>query len=146
MDERRQGADERALERARIIRGRVAAGESQAAVAKECELPSGYVSQIVDEQILPEHLQHPPASGLEMRDRIIGAEELCCRKNELLSIQNRHVDWLNQEVEIPKAHAKGKRGRTIPFANNTRLKEIFERRRFLGMTRLSSGNGTPEPG
>ena len=31
--------------------------------------------------------------GPSMHDRIIGALETCCRRGEMLRIQNRHVDW-----------------------------------------------------
>ena len=53
--------------------------------------------------------------GSAMHDRIIGALETCCRRGEMLRIQNRHVDWERHQIAIPGRHAKDAENRRIPF-------------------------------
>jgi hypothetical protein len=72
------------------------------------------------------------AFGSSMHDRIIGALETCCRQGEMLRIQNRHVDWDQQQIGIPGAHAKDKENRRIPFDPQGRLAPILKRRKDLG--------------
>jgi hypothetical protein len=43
--------------------------------------------------------------GPLLHDRLIGALETCCRKGEMLRIQNRHVDWEHHQIAIPGRHA-----------------------------------------
>jgi len=50
----------------------------------------------------PEHKY----AGPSMHDRIIGALETCCRRGEMLRIQNRHIDWERHQIAIPGRHAK----------------------------------------
>ena len=47
--------------------------------------------------------------------RIIGALELCCRRGEMLLIQNKRVNWETHQIGIPGATAKDKENRRIPF-------------------------------
>jgi hypothetical protein len=65
-------------------------------------------------------------------DRIIGALELCCRRGEMLLIQNRRINWDTCQIGIPGATAKDKENRRIPFNPNGRLAAILERRAALG--------------
>jgi integrase len=59
----------------------------------------------------PEH----QFAGPILHDRIIGALELCCRRGEMLLIQNKRVNWDTCQIGIPGATAKDKENRRIPF-------------------------------
>ena len=65
-------------------------------------------------------------------DRIIGALETCCRRGEMLRIQNRHVDWERHQIVIPGRHAKDAENRRIPFDPQGRLAPILKRCASLG--------------
>ena len=80
--------------------------------------------------------------GSAMHDRIIGALELCCRRGEMLAIQNRHVDVERHEVAIPGANAKDRENRRIPYDPKGRLAPILARRAELGPAAFVFG--TPE--
>jgi len=71
-------------------------------------------------------------TGELLHDRIIGALELCCRRGEMLLIQNRRVNWETHQIGIPGATAKDKENRRIPFNPNGRLAAILKRRAPLG--------------
>jgi integrase len=62
-----------------------------------------------------------------MHDRTIGALETCCRRGEMLRIQNRHVDWERHQIAIPGRHAKDAENRRIPFDPHGRLAPILTR-------------------
>jgi integrase len=132
MDRRTPGASRLTWEDVREIRRRVASGETQKAITEHYRLSPGMVSLIVNGHIWREG--KPPARpyGKEMRDRIIGAIETCCRKGELLRMQNKHVDHKHRWIVIPRENTKSRKARFVPFAGNTRLTEILERRRALG--------------
>ena len=70
--------------------------------------------------------------GELLHDRIIGALELCCRRGEMLLIQNKRVNWDTCQIGIPGATAKDKENRRIPFNPKGRLAAILERRATLG--------------
>ena len=70
--------------------------------------------------------------GSAMHDRIIGALETCCRRGEMLRIQNRHVDWERHQIAIPGRHAKDAENRRIPFDPQGRLAPVLKRRAALG--------------
>ena len=70
--------------------------------------------------------------GQLLHDRIIGALELCCRRGEMLLIQNKRVNWDTHQIGIPGATAKDKENRRIPFNPNGRLAAILKRRATLG--------------
>jgi integrase len=76
----------------------------------------------------PEHQWVGPL----LHDRIIGALELCCRRGEMLLIQNKRVNWDTGQIGIPGATAKDKENRRIPFNPDGRLAAILDRRRTLG--------------
>jgi hypothetical protein len=70
--------------------------------------------------------------GPLLHDRVIGALELCCRRGEMLLIQNRRMNWETCQVGIPGATAKDKENRRIPFNPEGRLAAILKRRSTLG--------------
>jgi integrase len=76
----------------------------------------------------------------ELHDRIVGALELCCRRGELLLIQNKRVNWDTHQIGIPGATAKDKENRRIPFNPNGRLAAILKRRARLGPDAYVFGN------
>jgi integrase len=75
--------------------------------------------------------EHQYVGGL-LHDRIIGALELCCRRGEMLLIQNKRVNWETCQIGIPGATAKDKENRRIPFNPMGRLAAILQRRATLG--------------
>lgn len=70
--------------------------------------------------------------GEMLHDRIIGALELCCRRGEMLLIQNKRINWDTCQIGIPGATAKDKENRRIPFNPKGRLAAILKRRAALG--------------
>jgi integrase len=70
--------------------------------------------------------------GPLLHDRIVGALELCCRRGEMLLIQNRRVDWTTHQIGIPGATAKDRENRRIPFDPDGRLAQVLKRRADLG--------------
>jgi integrase len=85
--------------------------------------------------------------GALLHDRIIGALELCCRRGEMLMIQNKRVNWETCQIGIPGATAKDKENRRIPFNPNGRVAAILERRAALGPDAFVFGstNGAYQP-
>jgi integrase len=71
-------------------------------------------------------------AGALRHDRIIGALELCCRRGEMLMIQNKRVNWEPCQIGIPGATTKDKENRRIPFNPKGRVAAILERRAALG--------------
>jgi integrase len=86
-------------------------------------------------------------AGALLHDRIIGALELCCRRGEMLLIQNKRVNWDTHQIGIPGATAKDKENRRIPFNPYGRLAPILKRRAALGPNAyvFGSANGTCQP-
>src|ERR1700730_11593177 len=70
--------------------------------------------------------------GPVMHDRIVGALELCCRRGEMLLIQNKRVHWETHQIGIPGHTTKDKENRRIPFDPEGRLEAILRRRGKLG--------------
>jgi integrase len=70
--------------------------------------------------------------GPLLHDRIIGALELCCRRGEMLLIQNKRVNWETYQIGIPGKTAKDRENRRIPFDPKGRLTAILQRRARLG--------------
>jgi integrase len=85
--------------------------------------------------------------GELLHDRIIGALELCCRRGEMLLIQNKRVNWETCQIGIPGATAKDKENRRIPFNPKGRLAAILNRRSELGPDGyvFGSANGSHQP-
>jgi integrase len=82
--------------------------------------------------------------GPLLHDRIIGALELCCRRGEMLLIQNKRVNWETYQIGIPGATAKDKENRRIPFNPKGRLAAILERRSTLGPDAYVFGTASGE--
>ncbi len=82
--------------------------------------------------------------GPLLHDRLIGALELCCRRGEMLLIQNKRVNWETYQIGIPGATAKDKENRRIPFNPEGRLTAILERRAKLGPQAYVFGSATGE--
>ena len=82
--------------------------------------------------------------GPLFHDRIIGALELCCRRGEMLLIQNKRVNWETYQIGIPGATAKDKENRRIPFNPKGRLAAILERRSTIGPDAYVFGTATGE--
>src|SRR5439155_13972666 len=70
--------------------------------------------------------------GPLLHDRSVGALELCCRRGEMLLIQNKRVNWETFQIGIRGATAKDKENRRIPFNPKGRVAAILERRAKLG--------------
>jgi integrase len=85
--------------------------------------------------------------GEMLHDRIIGAIELCCRRGEMLLIQNKRVNWDTCQIGIPGATAKDQENRRIPFNPRGRLAAILKRRASLGPDAyvFGSATGTYQP-
>ena len=85
--------------------------------------------------------------GELLHNRIIGALELCCRRGEMLVIQNKRVNWDTCQIGIPGATAKDKENRRIPFNPNGRLAAVLKRRSALGPDAyvFGSSNGEYQP-
>jgi integrase len=85
--------------------------------------------------------------GSLLHDRIIGALELCCRRGEMLMIQNKRVNWDTCQIGIPGATAKDKENRRIPFNPKGRIAAILERRAVLGPDAFvfGSASGARQP-
>jgi integrase len=85
--------------------------------------------------------------GEMLHDRIIGALELCCRRGEMLLIQNKRINWDTCQIGIPGATAKDKENRRIPFNPKGRLAAILKRRSTLGPDAFVFGstNGEYQP-
>ena len=85
--------------------------------------------------------------GELLHDRIVGALELCCRRGEMLLIQNKRVNWDTCQIGIPGATAKDRENRRIPFNPKGRLAAILKRRGKLGPDAFVFGsvNGEHQP-
>jgi integrase/transposase len=80
--------------------------------------------------------------GALLHDRIIGALELCCRRGEMLMIQNKRVNWESCQIGIPGATTKDKENRRIPFNPKGRIAAILERRAAFGPDAFVFGSAT----
>jgi hypothetical protein len=80
--------------------------------------------------------------GPLLHDRIIGALELCCRRGEMLLIQNKRVNWETCQIGIPGATTKDKENRRTPFNPKGRVAAILEREPHSGPTRSCSAVST----
>src|SRR4051794_3656540 len=82
--------------------------------------------------------------GPLMHDRIIGALELCCRRGEMLLIQNKRVDWETFQIGIPGHTTKDRENRRNPFDPEGRLVAILRRRASLGPNAFVFGTDSGE--
>jgi integrase len=85
--------------------------------------------------------------GEMLHDCIIGALELCCRRGEMLLIQNKRINWDTCQIGVPGATAKDKENRRIPFNPKGRLAAILKRRSSLAPNAFVFGstNGEYQP-
>lgn len=85
--------------------------------------------------------------GPLLHDRLIGALELCCRRGEMLLIQNRRVYWETNQIGIPGATAKDRENRRVPFDPDGPLAAILTGRARLGPLAYVFGtaNGEYQP-
>ena len=72
------------------------------------------------------------SSGPRLHDAIISALELPIRIGELLPIQNKHVDWEEEQILISYEKNGTRHTRWVPFDPEGRLAEILKRRKALG--------------
>ena len=87
---------------------------------------------LLDVALQKMHTPEHQLVGPLLHDRIIGALELCCRRGEMLLIQNRRVNWETCQIGIPGDTAKDKENRRIPFNPEGRLAAVLRRRAALG--------------
>lgn len=80
--------------------------------------------------------------GVLLHDRIIGALELCCRRGEMLMVQNKRVNWETCQIGIPGATTKDKENRRVPFNPKGRVAAILKRRAALGPDAFVFGSAT----
>ena len=98
--------------------------------------------QLLDTALQKMNIGEHQWAGPLLHDRIIGALELCCRRGEMLLIQNKRVNWDTGQIGIPGATAKDKENRRIPFNPEGRLAAILERRKPSGRTATCSAPPT----
>jgi integrase len=130
LNEPPRGAAKLTWDLVREIRARARAGVSQRELASAFHISPPLCSQVVSGAIWD-----PAAkltTGDEMRDRIIGALDTCCRRGEMMKIQNKHVDWPHRWIRILKENSKSEVARVIPFDADSRLEKVLRRRVFLG--------------
>jgi integrase len=99
--------------------------------------------RLLDAALAMNRWEHRYAGPL-LHDRLIGALELCCRRGEMLRIQNRRVDWDGHTIGIPGQTTKDKENRRIPFDPEGRLAAILARRASLGPNAFAFGTESGE--
>jgi integrase len=127
-------------ETVREIRDRLAAGESQKDLCLAFGISSGLCSQIATGKIWNEAIRVGRTEGCELEARLICALDTGMRQGEMLKLQNRHVDWTVNEIQILAANAKSGRSRRIPFDPEGRLGSILKQRSKLGPEAFVFGN------
>jgi integrase len=110
----------------------------KAEVSRDRRIPRDEEKRLLDTALekmsAPEH----QFAGRLLHDRIIGALELCCRRGEMLLIQNKRVNWDTCQIGIPGATAKDKENRRIPFNPKGRLAAILRDDKSLVRMRMCS--------
>jgi hypothetical protein len=104
----------------------------KAETARDRRLSREEEKQLLDTALSRMNTPEHQLVGPLLHDRLIGALELCCRRGEMLLIQNKRVNWETHQIGIPGATAKDKENRRIPFNPEGRLAAILERRAKLG--------------
>jgi hypothetical protein len=99
-----------------------------------CNRKDTKVRQLPDTMVpvISAAVQEPIVHVPQVAGRIIGALELCCRRDEMVLMQNKRVDWDTHTIGIRGETAKDKENRRIPFDPNGRLAAILKRRGKLG--------------
>jgi integrase len=109
---------------------------------RDRRLPREEEKRLLDTALQKMNTPEHQFAGPLLHDRIIGALELCCRRGEMLLIQNKRVNWETYQIGIPGATAKDKENRRIPFNPEGRLAAILERRQKLGPDAYVFGSAT----
>jgi integrase len=104
----------------------------KAETARDRRLTREEEKQLLDMALSRMNTPEHQYAGPLLHDRIIGALELCCRRGEMLLIQNKRVNWETHQIGIPGATTKDKENRRIPFNPDGRLAAILNRRAKLG--------------
>jgi integrase len=104
----------------------------KAETIRDRRLPRDVEKRLLDAALQQMNTAPHQYVGELLHDRIIGALELCCRRGEMLLIQNKRVNWDTCQIGIPGATAKDKENRRIPFNPRGRLAAILKRRGALG--------------
>jgi integrase len=104
----------------------------KAETVRDRRIPREEEKRLLDTALVRMNTTAHMFTGELLHDRIIGALELCCRRGEMLLIQNKRVNWDTHQIGIPGATAKDKENRRIPFNPNGRLAAILKRRAALG--------------
>ncbi len=111
--------------------------------------PFNVAGQVPDELKKPKNSEHArdrrldgdeekrllDAAGEHLNDCIIAALEAGMRKGELLSLQWRHVRWMQNELALEWGNTKTKRSRQIPISPT--LREVLARRQKAHLKTLS---------
>ncbi len=117
----------------------------KAETARDRRLTRDEEKRLLDTALQKMNIAEHQNVGALLHDRIIGALELCCRRGEMLMIQNKRVNWDTCQIGIPGATAKDKENRRIPFNPKGRLAAILERRSELGPDALRVRQRQREP-
>ena len=104
----------------------------KAETARDRRLTRGEERRLLDAAVQKMNTAEHQFVGSLLHDRIIGALELCCRRGEMLMIQNKRVNWETCQIGIPGATTKDKENRRIPFNPKGRVAAILKRRAALG--------------
>ena len=104
----------------------------KAEVVRDRRISHGEEKRLLDSALKEMNQPQHQFVGEMLHDRIIGALELCCRRGEMLLIQNKRINWDSCQVGIPGSTAKDKENRRIPFNPKGRLAAILKRRAELG--------------
>jgi integrase len=116
----------------------------KAETARDRRLSREEERQLLDTALQKMNTAEHQFVGPLLHDRIIGALELCCRRGEMLLIQNKRVNWDTNQIGIPGETAKDKENRRIPFNPKGRLAAILERRKTLGADGYVFGTASGE--
>ena len=114
----------------------------KAETTRDRRLTRGEERKLLDTALQKMNTAEHQFVGTLLHDRLIGALELCCRRGEMLLIQNRRVNWDTCQIGIPGSTAKDKENRRIPFNPNGRVAAILERRAALGPDAFVFGSAT----
>ena len=114
----------------------------KAETARDRRLTRDEERRLLDTALQKTNTAEHQFAGALLHDRIIGALELCCRRGEMLMIQNKRVNWDSCQIGIPGATTKDKENRRIPFNPKGRVAAILERRAALGPAAFVFGSAT----
>ena len=114
----------------------------KAETARDRRLAKDEERRLLDAALQKMNTAEHQFTGALLHDRIIGALELCCRRGEMLMIQNKRVNWDSCQIGIPGATTKDKENRRIPFNPKGRVAAILERRAALGPAAFVFGSAT----